>query len=118
MSKWREFWIIESENYNNPPYLDHHKAFHCHQQMFDNIHVIEYVAYEELKAEVERLTEKNKLLVEALEKITKKRGFCIYGTMEPLETTDQAYRLGSYQAWTETANIAEEALRENGGEGV
>ena len=39
--KPRQFYIVESENYNKPPYLDSHRAYHCKQAMYENIHVIE-----------------------------------------------------------------------------
>jgi len=40
-NKPRQFYIVESENYNKPPYLDSHRAYHCKQDMYENIHVIE-----------------------------------------------------------------------------
>jgi hypothetical protein len=39
--KAKQYFIVESENYNKPPYLDSHGAYHCKQAMYENIHVIE-----------------------------------------------------------------------------
>jgi len=39
--KPRQYFIVESENYNKPPYLDSHRAYHCKQALYENIPVIE-----------------------------------------------------------------------------
>ncbi len=62
-----------------------------------------------------RITTQDKLIEElkaALTKISEKKGYCIYGSMEISDDTDPAYafRHGSEQTYYECASIADEAL--------
>lgn len=68
MSKWREFWL--ASHHSSPDVL----IYIFDQPVEGATRVIEYAAYEELKAEVERLKEKNRRLVEEKRPVNKRLG--------------------------------------------